>query len=93
MRGDPNNPGYLSERDDEPSAPPTELELSQARQLNECWDLLLDLIDLPRPLAGGFQARAYALLVRHGVIDPGEAAPPPPPPEKAAGEHTPGSGV
>lgn len=39
---------------------------SEADQLAECWGLLFEIVRSPRPMAGGFKARAKELLIKHG---------------------------
>lgn len=77
MRNDPNNSGYLQHQDDEPAPPPTELERLQARELAECHDLLFELVESDRPVPGGFQAKAWDLLTKHGAVGPGDRKEPP----------------
>lgn len=39
------------------------------QQLDECWDLLIEIASSRRPVTNGFSVRARELLVRHGVIE------------------------
>lgn len=75
--------GSYPDPDDEPSQPPTDLEREQQRQLEECWELLLDMAECVRPIGCGYKDRALELLRAHRVLPPAPATQTPE--EKVAG--------
>ena len=50
------------------AVPEASVPLTDEQMLWECHELLYEIAQSSRPLAGGVQERAWDLLLRHGVI-------------------------